>query len=86
MDLKFSPQSPSPQLVTLGSVVHLGKWQHIVINVLPTIMEPLYKVRDNVHFKVHLSQPKKVLQFKLHTHDQLLICITLNTQLTSTIT
>ena len=55
MDLTFSPQSSNSQSVTLGSVVHLGKWQHIVINILPASMEPVYKVRDDVHF----AYPKK---------------------------
>ncbi len=45
MDLTFVPDTSSPELVILGSVIQLGKWQHIVINVLPIAMEPFYKVR-----------------------------------------
>lgn len=46
MDLKFFPDESSPQLVVLGSVVQLGRWQHIVVNVLPTPMDPVYNVRS----------------------------------------
>jgi len=44
MEHRFSLEANSPHCVVLGSVVHLDRWQHVVVNVLPMPMEPVYKV------------------------------------------
>ena len=44
LDLRSTTEGNSSETFTLGSIITLGKWHHLAINILPCNMQPTYEV------------------------------------------
>jgi len=52
LDLRSTIDGNISETFTLGSIITLGEWHHLAINILPCNMQPTYEVVSVVHVHV----------------------------------